>query len=176
MNVLLVPHVGEKHLAAVVGALADASDFGWRLHVQPIATSVTAYWESLARWWEVCAKARKDLLIVEHDVVVHDDALRQFDECTEPMCAFTYWLGNSYGVGLGCTRFRSPLIRMNRDAVERAGRLTTDGLPVVGHWKRMDTRMWQVLGPPHVHEPPVRHLHDYPTKEPCASDSTSTER
>ena len=169
MNVLLVPHVGEQHLPSVLGALENASDFGWSLHLQPVGFGVTDYWQVLGRWWENCGRTRRDLMVVEHDVVVHGDVLRSFDECPEPLCAFTYWLGGSYGYGLGCTRFRRELIRVHPDAVDRAGHLTTDGLPVVGHWKRMDTRMWQVLGPPHVHEPPVKHLHEYPMREPCAS-------
>lgn len=166
MNALVVPHVGEVHLAEVVRALKDSEQYGWRVHVEPLGFKTDAYWRSLCRWWESCAKSRKDLMLVEHDVVVHDDVLRQLDECPEPLCAFTYWLGNAYGYGLGCTRFRGSLARLHPDAVERAGRLTNDGLPMVGHWKRMDTRMWQVLGKPHVHEPPVKHLHAYPLREP----------
>ena len=166
MNALIVPHVGETHLAEVVGALAGAEGYGWRLRVVPLGFGTDAYWRSLCGWWGACAKGRQDLMLVEHDVVVHDDVFAQFDECPEPACVFTYWLGNGYGYGLGCARFRGSLIRLHADAPERAGRLITDGLPVVGHWKRMDTRMWQALGPPHVHEPPVKHLHDYPLKEP----------
>ena len=166
MNALVVPHVGEVHLDKVVPALADAPRYGWHLRVVPLGLRTDAYWRSLCGWWEACGKARQDLMLVEHDVVVHDDVFRQFDECPEPLCAFTYWLGTDYGYGLGCTRFRGSLIRIHHDAIERAGRIVTDGVPVVGHWKRMDTRMWQVLGKPHVHEPPVRHLHDYPLKEP----------
>ncbi len=174
MNVLLLPYASPTHLAPVVNALSEREQFGWALRVVPLGFGVTDYWECLRGQWETCAANRQDLMVVEHDVVIHGDAFAQFDACPEPMCVFTYWLGASYGYGLGCVRFRGSLVRMHRDAVDRAGRLTTDGLPVVGHWKRMDTRMWQALGRPHVHEPPVKHLHDYPMKEPCESASIYT--
>lgn len=172
MNTLLVPHVGDEHLSKVVGALDKAATFGWRLKVEALGLGVDDYWKSLTGHWRDCALTKRDLMLVEHDVVIHDQVFDSFDKCPLPVCAFSYWLGGSYDVGLGCTRFRASLIHMHPGAVSDAGRYIDDGLPTVGHWKRMDTRMWHVLGPPHVHEPPVKHLHRYPYEEPCEPEWT----
>lgn len=155
-----------------MGGFTDAADWGWAVHLEPLGFAVDGYWRSLCSWWAKCATSRSDLMVVEHDVVIHEGVFRQFNECREPVCAFSYWLGGDYDVGLGCVRFRGEFIRMHPDAVERAGRLVDDGLCVPGHWKRMDTRMWRVTEAPHRHDPPVKHLHDYPMKEPCESDWT----
>lgn len=167
MNTVLVPYTDDSYLGMVFAALDGAQEHGWQVCTEPLGFGPDDYWHCLCRWWDRCARTKTDLMIVEHDIVAHADVLSQFGNCPEPMCAFTYWLGGDYGYGLGCTRFRASLVCATPDAVERAGRTVSDGLPVQGHWKRMDTRMWQVLGTPHVHEPPVRHLHTYPMEEPC---------
>lgn len=177
-GVLLVPYVG-IYPEAVVEPLDAARIYNWSLVVEPLGPEVDAYRHKLHELWTLCARAKTDLMVVEHDVVVHHDVFEAFDECANDYCVFPYWLGASYGYGLGCTRFRAALIMEHPDLIAVAGQRSNDGLPVADHWKRMDTRIRDearergllptlVHGEPSpcVHEPPVRHLHTYPMAEP----------
>ena len=81
------------------------------------------------------------LCVVEGDTVIHDQVLDQFNDCPNDYCVFTYWIGASYGYGLGCTRFRASLIAANRDLVYAAAHRIRKRISIVGTGKRMDTRI-----------------------------------
>jgi len=75
--------------------------------VQADAADWRAYWRVIAARWG----RGDDLLIVEHDVILHEAVLPQLESCLEPWCLFPYrhpgcgpsgWMMT----GLGCTRFR----------------------------------------------------------------------
>lgn len=138
----------------------------WLLRYEEIDTrDDLGYWMLLCKWWAHADWNGTDLMVVEHDIVIHPDVPKQFDECDSDVCVFEYWIGGSYMYGLGCTRFRADLIRRKPDAMNQAGKLDSLGLPP-GHWKRLDGQIWRTIGPPCVHTPPVRHLHEYPQREP----------
>lgn len=137
----------------------------WHLHYEPLdPRDDQAYWKLLKQYWAVCDWNVTDLMVVEHDIVIHPDVPKVFDHCPNPVCVFDYWIGGGYAYGLGCVRFRSSVIRDRPGAIETAGlRGRDDGLGV-GHWKRLDGYIWQTVGDPCRHTPPVRHLHDYPKR------------
>ena len=125
-----------------------------------------AYFDLLSDLW----RAGEDFAIVEHDVVIHDQVIPQFEQCGQPWCLNAYprhdlpeflLMGN-----LGCTRFTEELLLGEPDVLEEAIGIVT-GMPPK-HWVHIDDRIRFVLRQrrlvnghlmvPHVHEPPVRHL------------------
>lgn len=167
MNRLLVPFTAGVNVAPVLDALGAAETHGWHVDTSQVdSADQEAYWRLLRACWATSSSDGTDLMVVEHDIVIHAAVFTGFALCTSPVCVFGYWLGASYGYGLGCVRFRNTLIASQPDALDRVGEIVDDGLPFRRHWKRLDTRMWRVLGIPCYHEPPVRHLHVYPIAEP----------
>jgi hypothetical protein len=61
----------------------------------------TDYWEAISSRW-----GSDDLMVVEHDIMIHDEVLRQFEECPNVWCTFPYWKNEWFDNALGCTRFR----------------------------------------------------------------------
>jgi hypothetical protein len=69
-----------------------------------------AYWAAICERWT----GQDDLLVVEHDIEIHDQVIPQMQACAEPWCSFAYrlwrpdaWCHNA----LGCTRFSAALQR-----------------------------------------------------------------
>ena len=108
-GILLVPHVG-PYPDEPVAALKGHERYGWALDVAAVGPEEFAYYEILNNAWTISAMAKVDLLVIEGDVVIHDTVFDQFDDCPNDYCTFCYWIGASYGYGLGCTRFRAKLI------------------------------------------------------------------
>ena len=77
-----------------------------------------AYWREIAKRWG----GGEDLLVVEHDIEIHEDVIDQFELCRADWCVFPYagkqpvWGGRGVRVpvmlrcALGCVRFRSSLL------------------------------------------------------------------
>jgi hypothetical protein len=126
-----------------------------------VGWSDTAYWQLLRDLWE----HKEPFVIVEHDVVIHEQVIDGFARCGLPWCLHAYGrhrypdrlLTNS----LGCVRFNTSLMEDHPDLVIEAGRFVT-GMPH-RHYIHLDDCIFQVLkrltyGEAHVHTPPVRHL------------------
>lgn len=129
-----------------------------------VTGSETAYHEALDERWQ----AGVDLIVIEHDIVPHDQVAAEFAECPEPWCQFSYelavgWVGQPLGPpsALGCVRFRASLLEAEPDAIEAAGQTDNTGVPR-NAWYRIDCRLNLVLHErgyrPHTHLPPVAHL------------------
>jgi len=123
-----------------------------------------AYFDLLAAEW---ADTRDNLVLVEHDIVVHDQVFAEFTRCRRPWCAYPYMKGGSilHG-GLGCTRFRAGMLAATAGVWARVARHGNDadipdGVPA-RHWLRCDVRLDAELMPlgyrPHLHWPEVGHL------------------
>lgn len=176
---VVVPHVGVHSLAS--RALDRYAPGAERIYV---GHHEYAYRDLIAKLW----KEGESFLLVEHDVEIHGDVLRQLLRCEkagEPWCLFGYpGAGDESGDrvllrSLGCTRFGAPLLRALPSFME--------DLPV-HHWTRLDGEMYPRLtvwrhedgspcdhriiegevacpaGPlwryqPHVHTPNVGHHH-----------------
>lgn len=66
-----------------------------------VGRTFTSYWQAIADRW-----GSDDLLIVEHDIVIHDQVVDQLEECPNVWCVFPYWHDTWLDENLGCTRFR----------------------------------------------------------------------
>ncbi|HUX70781.1 MAG TPA: hypothetical protein VMV41_09750 [Cellulomonadaceae bacterium] len=122
----------------------------------------SAYFDLLSAAWD----DKRDLIVVEHDIVVHDRVWRAFRHCPQPWCAFPYEMSTMVKPGLGCTRWRASLMHRVPDLFSRVARHgndaeVRDGMPS-RHWLRLDVRIDAELMPrgfaPHVHWPQVEHL------------------
>ena len=82
----------------------------------PQADFVDVSGDDLAYWRAICERwtGEDDLLVVEHDIEIHDQVIPEFEACGEPWCSFAYklwepdvWCYNA----LGCTKFSAALQR-----------------------------------------------------------------
>jgi hypothetical protein len=70
-----------------------------------------AYWRAITGRWT----GEDDLLVVEHDIEIHDQVIPQLEACEEPWCTFPYrlWRPDAWCyASLGCTRFSAELQRL----------------------------------------------------------------
>jgi hypothetical protein len=125
------------------------------------------YWKAVRERWT----GESDLLLIEQDIVIHDQVIPQLENCPGDWCVFPYTIFNSQHrltQGLGCTRFSAALQRrINPDGFDTDGRLVNlrdseTGIP----WGFLDViiadRLRLAAGlSPHIHEPDVDHRHDY---------------
>lgn len=78
-----------------------------------------AYWRALTNVW----LPDDDLMVVEHDVVIHDTVISQFLECPEVWCLFGYAdmcheeCREAWANMTGCTRYRKELIEACPEAL-----------------------------------------------------------
>jgi len=125
------------------------------------------YWKAVRERWT----GESDLLLIEQDIVIHDQVIPQLETCPGDWCVFPYTIFNSHHrltQGLGCTRFSAALQhRITPDGFETDGRLVNlrDGETGVP-WGFLDViiadRLRLSAGlSPHIHEPDVDHRHDY---------------
>ena len=188
-GVILVPYAGEWP-EATIAAIVASPPHAYQLITErlpltdnPRQAGSERYYEVLCHHWELCAEKGRDLVVIEHDVVIHKSTLWDFTDCTDLWCGNPLWMGNAHSANnLGCVRFRAALLAEWPDLVRKAGDRPCGGIEP-RFWKRMDSRIidelkergYQVckhrLGnPPSFgpcsHEPPVRHLHHYPKPDP----------
>lgn len=160
---VVVPYVGASpHPATLASVAAHSADV--ELH-RIDETDGQGYWRLLDELW----RGPSDLVIVEHDVELHEDVLPSFERCSRPWCTFPYRIFNerqqregTATMALGCVRFRGWLRRRDVELWQRFERR---------HWQRLDAELATRL---HldpftttacVHAPPVTHHHDYgPTR------------
>jgi hypothetical protein len=69
------------------------------------AEDITQPWTTYASYW-----GADDLVVIEQDVIIHEDVLPQFEACPEPWCLFParhYATGGGWMLnGIMCNRFR----------------------------------------------------------------------
>lgn len=116
-----------------------------------------SYWKALKAEWT----GKSDLLIVEHDIVLHDDVLPQLQDCEKDWCTFPYHSVVSsllLSGSLGCTRFSANMQRAFPDFPERSH---WESCAV--EWQSLDGFLWRYFTLrgwwPHSHSPNVEHLH-----------------
>jgi hypothetical protein len=160
---VLMPYT---NLHPEVTAALDASGYVW----EPVDVSSDdeAYYRLLS---EVLPGGA---CIVEHDVVVERDTLREMDACPEGWCSVPVWYydGASYP-GLGCARFRAGVV--TPETMQRVGEMSDETHPPK-QWCRLDAWLGGTLLSKsvrrHVHEGVLRHLRPEgepmaPAHEPC---------
>jgi hypothetical protein len=136
-----------------------SSDFPEAVAALPKGTEMIYTGNTPYDWWNAFRKiwgTGDDLVTIDHDVVLVPEVEESFENCPEPWCVFTYGYGEEQLLchSMGCTRFRKEiqgpmrcadqdnLTWNNYDAVVRITMIEDQGLP---H--------------PHVHFPPLKHLH-----------------
>lgn len=149
--------VGYTHLPAEVEDALGRYAAGCDIDRRDCSSSVEAYHELLASAWQ----RGDDFIVCEHDIVIDERTLPEFEACEEPWCGFGYELAVGYRVALGLTRFRGELVRAVPDLFDLVQLETSSGVPPKA-WYRLDVRLDQVLRErgytPHLHMPPVAHL------------------
>lgn len=164
---------------AVPGALTDETETAilqhwtewgnqWDFHlVDPDNTK--QYGQILTRYWE----AGDDFAVVEPDIVIREDVAETFLGCGCVYGCFPYAWRTDVGPALGCTWFRSPLLR---DYPRLMREVTADG---VG-WNQLDVvlmrhHLAREHGlQPHVHLPAVTHLNPSKQLDPLANPEPLT--
>jgi len=152
-----VPFAGTPH-PEVDAALMEACGFGaydrdwWNVGV-----SDRAYFDALSGWW-----ARGETFcIVEHDIVVHPDAITGLANCPHDWCSYPYEYEGGMTHGLGCVKFSADLLLRRPLAMTRVGVMFDERHPK-RHWCRLDAWLTSVLQCDgerrHEHVAPVRHL------------------
>lgn len=98
------------------------------------------YHRLLSGLWE----AGEAFTVVEHDVIVTAEALDSLDACAGEWCSCPHPYLSGFYAGLGCARFRAPLLRRHPDVMAEVGLMSDEGHPP-GHWCRQDGYMRAVL-------------------------------
>lgn len=107
-------------------------------------------------WLNKMFLAGNPFIVVEHDVVPHQNAIQNLIKCPHDWCAFGYSEDDDfYSTGtpyFGCVKFGKKLIEKNRDV-----------------WQKMENKIWSLVDVHfhayakrqftcHQHYPPVKHI------------------
>ena len=139
-----------------------ASNEQHRVHtVELDAYNPFAYGQMLQSLWN----RHGDLIVVEQDVVPHDDAVTQFLGCQDPWCTCPYKVnGVMYGRVLGCTKYSAKLQDEHPNLMWQAAS-NLGGTLRLAHWRQLNEAIIRQLDlrhiPLHEHPMPAEHLHDY---------------
>lgn len=81
----------------------------WGPEYVDVSSSPQAYWSAVRDRWT----GERDLVIIEHDVVVHDQVMPEFAQCDRLWCTFPYPCaqGGQFETGAGCARYSKYLQR-----------------------------------------------------------------
>ncbi len=142
----------------VVAALAETNHI-W----QPWDVSYNdyAYWQLLSELW----LRRETFCIVEQDVIVRPDTLKELEDCPESWCSFPVpYLGGEY-YGLACTKFDTRIIDAVPDALNEVGRRSVGENHPAKHWCTIDYWLQYVILPQtgiarHYHTPALGHYRE----------------
>jgi hypothetical protein len=114
------------------------------------------YWKLMKRLWS----EGRTTIIVEHDIVPWPGAIEELWDCPCSWGTFSYKMniGEAQGIGvshaLGCAKLTDRLMAAVPDVWEEPAT-----------WDKLDQILfWAARGEgrePHLHRPPVIHLHDY---------------
>jgi hypothetical protein len=107
---------------------------------------------------------RQPFIVVEHDVVVTEEALVGFADCPHLWCTWAVERHDKVGApltaSLGCVRFHRHLI-CAEPGLPKAADEYDGGLPPRDWRNRDDAYRWALTArgyQPHVHHPALRHL------------------
>ena len=106
---------------------------------------------------------KNSFIIVEHDIVVEPDSLKELELCASPWCSFRMEYFVMGYPGLGCAKFTGNFIKSYPNAIDRVGSMSDPRHPP-RHWCRVDGWLSQVLygagAEQHVHDTLLRHIRD----------------
>ena len=139
---VLVPFTALR--AETIVALGN-SDIEYEMVARPI-TSDTGYFEALHDAWEPGPQHMAEpFIVVEHDIVVRPETLRELRDCPEDWCAAPYpYLNEDEAWGMGCVKFSDRLIVRN-PWIFRQFANAGDAKHPPRHWCRLDSYIWIAL-------------------------------
>jgi hypothetical protein len=133
--------------------------------------STLRYWEEFRKRWT----GEADLVNVEHDIIIHEDVMPQFEACDSLWCVFPYPFTAriAYTRAMGCTKYSAELQRfVTREEIDRMRedecqmQLALLCVPECAEgfcWHRLDALLDAVFAKNRItevciHEPGVKHL------------------
>lgn len=136
-----------------------------------------AYWREIAARWT----GESDLIIIEQDIEIGPDTVRELEECNQDWCCFAYPIFRTrvrLRLGLGCTKVSAAAQRkVTPEAIAEGFKLCAQ-CKGKGCWWHLDGRIATMLKRaglfPHVHGD-VQHHHDYETGVPDGADGKPIE-
>lgn len=125
--------------------------------------TIHAYYDALKSLWE--STTDRDLIIVEHDIVVSPQCITILSGCTKgDYCSWDYPIGsgNTNGAGLGCVKFSKELISGVPGLFDEILAINWPHSGDTRHWSRLDGRIHHILqrqhrSTIHIHQPPLWH-------------------
>lgn len=141
--IVVCPRTGDGPRPETRSAL-DATTWEWA--GADVSASDDAYWRLLAGLWRDGASSGfLSVAVVEHDIIVTQEALDSLAGCDADWCAcpYPYLRGDLYA-GLGCTRFRAALMARHPGLLDVVATMSDAGHGPK-HWCRLDGWMSQVL-------------------------------
>ena len=165
MITLCCPVEGGLWPATAASLAAHAPD---ALIIPIPADDITRPWTDYAARW-----GQDDLVVIEQDVIIHEDVLAGFERCPEPWCLFPgrhYACGGGFMLtGILCNRFRREFMeRVPVEAVEAVygSCPRCDGGKDPRCWGHLDGRTREAGEAAgfklHVHWPSVGHRDSLP--------------
>jgi hypothetical protein len=126
-----------------------------------------AYWREITARWD----GTDALVIVEHDIEIHEQVIGQFAACPAPWCTFPYFYGPDRDPSrvmyqaLGCAKFSAQCQRDFPAGQIAASVSARDGTPPRPPWHSCDTYICRALLHAGIatclHEPWVTHHGTY---------------
>ena len=152
---VLVPFTALR--AETVVALAN-SDIEYEMVAHPITDDQGYFWALAEAWTPTREHMVEPFIVVEHDIVVRPETLRELRDCPEDWCGAPYpYLDKPEAWGMGCVKFSDRLIVRNYDIFQQFAN-DDDPLHHRRHWCRVDAQVWQAL----TANGEVRHDHPGP--------------
>ena len=135
---------------------------------------LTGAWEAYKSLW-----GQDDLMVIEQDIILHEDVIPQFENCPEPWCLFPfrYTPGEDFlAEGTGCNRYR---LRFQQEVLPEAAEAVDGCCPRCegknpGCWAHIDGRLLEAGRKAgfeiHVHWPSAGHRTTLPGEYEEKSD------
>jgi hypothetical protein len=136
----------------------QSSTIAYEMVARPIMDD-EGYFDALAEAWTPTEEHMPEpFIVVEHDIVVRPETLRELRDCPEDWCAMPYpYLNEKEAWGMGCVKFSDRLICRSPHLFSR---IANEGDPLhpPRHWCRLDAHIWEAL----TERGEVRHDHPGP--------------
>lgn len=139
---VLVPFTALR--AETIVALGN-SDIEYEMVARPI-TDDEGYFRALDEAWTPSDNhSVEPFIVVEHDIIVRPETLRELRDCPEDWCSAPYpYLDKPEAWGMGCVKFTDRLIVRNYQIFDQIGRVSDEQHPP-RHWCWMDLLIWTAL-------------------------------
>ena len=139
---VLVPFTSLR--AETVVALSN-SDIPYEMVARPILDDEGYFFALAEAWTPTPEHMAEPFILVEHDIVVRPETLRELRDCPEDWCAAPYpYLDKPEAWGMGCVKFSDRLIVRN-PWIFRQFANDGDDLHPPRHWCSLDFHIWTAL-------------------------------